>query len=122
MLVSNNSAIITERNPDTVRGADVAFYRYRRVSRRPLPDGYLDVVLELVFEVRSPTDRWGQILAKVAEYLQAGVTVACVLDETTEKCHVYRAEGDYQIFSSEQELALPDVLPEFQVVVRRFFE
>ena len=74
-LVCNNSAIVTERNPDTVRGADVAFYSYRRVPRGPLPEKYLDVAPELVFEVRSPTDRWSAILAKVAEYLEAGVSV-----------------------------------------------
>src|SRR5207247_6258383 len=73
-LVSNDSGVVTERDPDTVRGGDVAFYSYERVPRGPLPRGYLQVVPELVFEVRSPTDRWGQILTKVGEYLEAGVT------------------------------------------------
>jgi len=27
-VLSNDSGVITERNPDTVRGADVAFYSY----------------------------------------------------------------------------------------------
>src|SRR5437764_7481537 len=67
-LVSNDSGVVTERDPDTVRGADVAFYSYTRVPRGPIPEGYLQVVPELVFEVRSPTDRWGQIFAKVGEY------------------------------------------------------
>ena len=121
-LVSNNSAIITERHPDTVHGADIAFYSYQRAPRGPLPDGYLDVVPELVFEVRSPGDRWGWILAKVGEYLEAGVTVVCVLDQMTERCQVYRSNEDMKVFTSEQELILPDVLPEFRAVVRRFFE
>src|SRR3712207_2813725 len=64
-LVSNDSGVITERDPDTVRGADVAFYSYQRVPRGPLPRHYLRVAPELVFEVRSPSDRWSQILAKV---------------------------------------------------------
>lgn len=121
-LVCNDSGVRTERGPDTVRGADVAFYSYQRVPRGPLPQGYLDVVPELVFEVRSPTDRWGRILAKVAEYLEAGVTVVCVLDQMTERCVIYRAEEAVQIVLPEQELILPDILPEFRVVVRRFFE
>jgi Uma2 family endonuclease len=121
-LVSNNSGIITERDPDTVRGADIAFYSFQRVPRGPLPDGYLDVMPELIFEVRSPGDRWGRILAKVGEYLEAGVTVVCVLDQMTERCQVYRSKEDMQVFTSEQELTLPDVLPEFRAVVRRFFE
>jgi Uma2 family endonuclease len=121
-LVSNDSGIITERDPDTVRGGDVAFYSYNRVPPGPLPQGYLTVVPELVFEVRSPGDRWGRILAKVSEYLEAGVNVVCVLDQMTERCHVYRSEEEIQVFLPDQDLTLPDVLPEFHVAVRRFFE
>jgi hypothetical protein len=40
----------------------------------------------------------------------------------TERCHVYRNEEELQIFLSDQEFTLPDVLPEFRVLVRRFFE
>src|SRR3954454_19344046 len=47
-VVSNDSAVITERNPDTVRGADVSFYSYARVPRGRLPKGYLPVPPEVV--------------------------------------------------------------------------
>jgi Uma2 family endonuclease len=121
-VVCNDSGVVTEHDPDTVRGPDVAFYSYSRVPPGPIPPGYLAVVPELVFEVRSPTDRWGPILAKVAEYLEAGVTVVCVLDEMTEKCHVYRSDDSAEVFPPEQELTIADVLPEFRVAVRQFFE
>jgi Uma2 family endonuclease len=122
-LVGNDSGIITERDPDTVRGADIAFFSYKRVPPGRLPDGYLPVVPELVFEVRSPRDRWGYLLTKAGEYLEAGVTVACILDSMTERCHVYRNEGEEnQVFLPDQELTIPDVLPDFRVVVQRFFE
>src|SRR5271167_495530 len=74
-IVINDSGVLTSRNPDTVRGADASFYSYARVPRGPLPVGYLAVVPELVFEVRSPTDRWSRLFAKAAEYLEAGVSV-----------------------------------------------
>jgi len=121
-VVCNDSGVVTEHDPDSVRGADVAFYSYSRVPPGPLPQGYLPVVPELIFEVRSPTDRWGRVLSKVGEYLEAGVTVVCVLDQMTESCHVYRSNDPDQVFLSEQELIFPDVLPEFRVLVRRFFE
>jgi Uma2 family endonuclease len=72
-VVSNDSGVITERNPDTVRGADVGFYSYKQIPKGPLPEGCLSVVPEVIFEVRSPGDRWRRILAKVAESLEAGV-------------------------------------------------
>ncbi len=121
-LVSNDTGVVTERDPDTVRGADVAFYSYERVPRGPLPREYLDVTPDLIFEVRSPGDRWGKILTKVGEYLEAGVTVVCVLDEITETAHVYRPDQVVQVFTADQELTLPDVLPGFAVTVQRFFE
>ncbi|MGE3407126.1 MAG: Uma2 family endonuclease, partial [Pirellulales bacterium] len=120
--VSNDSGIITEKNPDTVRGADVAFYSYARVAKGPLPAGYLKVVPELVFEVISPSDRWSDLLGKVAEYLKAGVVVVCVLDPDTETAHAYRADRVAEVFSGQQALTLPDVLPEFSSIVARFFE
>jgi Uma2 family endonuclease len=121
-LVSNDSAVVTQHDPDTVRGADVAFYSYSRIPPGPAPQGYLSVIPELVFEVRSSGDRWGRILAKVSEYLEAGVTVVCVLDQITERCHVYRNDESVQVFLPEQELTIPDALPELRIVVRRFFE
>jgi Uma2 family endonuclease len=121
-VVSNDSGVLTERNPDTVRGADVAFHSYARVPRGPLPLGYLSVPPELVFEVRSPGDRWSEIHAKVAEYLQAGVTYVCVLDEVTQKAHVFHADQEPRILDADEELTFPGVLDEFRVPVRRFFE
>ena len=60
-VMSNDSGVRTEDGPDTVRGADVAFWSFRRLPPGPLPEGYLQPVPELVFEVRSPTDRWGEV-------------------------------------------------------------
>src|SRR5690348_2178765 len=52
-VIFNNSAIITERSPDTVRWADIAFYSYQRVPPGEMPIGYIDVAPELVIEVHS---------------------------------------------------------------------
>jgi Uma2 family endonuclease len=87
-----------------------------------LSHGYLDLVPELVIEVSSPTDRWGSILSKVGEYLEAGVSVVCVLDQMTQRCLVCRSDAPLEILTAEQELTFPEVLPQFRVVVGRFFE
>ncbi len=120
-VVINDSGIITERDPDTVRGTDVAYYSFARVPPGRLPWGYLAVPPEVVFEVRLPTDRWPRILKKVAEYLDAGVGVVCVVDEPTERILVYRAEASNTLTAGE-ELPLPELHADFRVPVRRFFE
>jgi Uma2 family endonuclease len=119
----NDSGIITERGPDTLRGADFAFYSYKRVPKRTLARrGYLAVVPDLAAEVKSPDDRWKKILAKVAEYLNAGVSVVCVFDPERTTVTVYRPDEPEQFFGADDVLSIPDVLPGFSEPVKRFFE
>ena len=51
-VLSNDSGVVTERGPDTVRGADVAFYSYGRLPRGPLPHTYGPEMPELIVEIR----------------------------------------------------------------------
>jgi Uma2 family endonuclease len=121
-VVMSNCGVVTERDPDTVRGPDVAFYSYARVPPGPLPnDQYLTVMPELVFEVRSPSDRWRKVLSKVNEYLEAGVGIVCVVDDETKSVRIFDDE-DVRSLSAEDELAFPSVLPNFRVKVRKLFE
>ena len=121
-LPGNDTGVITERRPDTVRGADVSFYSFVRVPKGPLPDRYLDTPPELIVEVLSPNDRWPKVLAKVAEYLEAGTVVVLVLDDQRRMAQEYRADGTTRLYGADDELTIPDLLGEFRVRVRRFFE
>ncbi len=121
-VIINDSGVVTERGPDSVLGADVAFYSYGRVPPGPLPRGeYLKVVPELLFEVRSPSDRWRAVLTKVDEYLKAGVGVVCVVDDPTEQVQVFDDDGIHPL-AGDAALEFPTVLPGFSVAVRRLFE
>jgi Uma2 family endonuclease len=120
--LSNDSGIVTERDPDTVRGADIAYYSFERVPKGPLPAGLLDIAADLVFEVLSPSDRWSEVQVKVAEYLDAGVRAVCVVDDDTRSVHVFRSDKPLQVFKAADEFALPEILSEFCVKVERFFE
>lgn len=121
-VLSNDTGIITARDPDTIRGADVAYYSYARVPKGPLPKDYLPVPPDLVVEVRSPSDRWRDVLAKVADYLGAGVRLVVVLDPDPETAHLFHADQPVQILTADDDLTLPGVLEGFRVPVRRFFE
>lgn len=122
-VVTNDSGIITERDPDTLRGADVCFYSFNRLPPGPFArDQYLAVMPELVFEVRSPSDGRSLVLGKVAEYLTAGVSVVCAVNPESGTAVVYRDNQDPETFPAESELTLPDVLPGFRVPLRQFFE
>lgn len=121
-VLNNDTGVITERNPDTVRGADVVYYSYDRLPPGELPEAYIEVAPELVVEVRSPGDRWPQVLANVAEYLEAGVLAVLVLDDKGRSAHVFESDGSHRMLGPDDELILPDVLPGFRVLVTRLFE
>jgi Uma2 family endonuclease len=121
-VLNNDSGIVTARGPDTVRGADVAFYSYERMPKDSIPETYPEVAPELVIEVRSPTDRWPDIHTKVAEYLNAGVLVVCVLDYETQSAHLAFPDRPNRTLGPDDELTFPECLPDFRVVVRSLFE
>src|ERR1700678_4581109 len=55
-VLCNHAGVITRRDPDSVRGADVSFYSFARVPKGPLPGGYLNTAPNLVVEVLSAND------------------------------------------------------------------
>jgi Uma2 family endonuclease len=120
-VASNDSWIRTTTNPDTVRGGDICYFSYERLPKGEVPEGLLAVVPDLVVEVRSPSDRWTDLFAKVVEYLQAGVRVVVLLDPKTTSASVYRPDELQQIYHNSDELTLPDILPGFAIVVSRLF-
>ena len=124
-VLSNDSGVVTERDPDSVRGADVAFYSYARVPvGRIAPGAYLGAMPEVVFEVRSWTDRWADIHEKIGEYLAAGVGTVVVLDDRTEQIFTFPPgdDGVPRIFAGDVPLELPAPLDGWRVPARRFFE
>jgi Uma2 family endonuclease len=121
-VLSNDAGVITRRNPDTMRGPDVSFYSYLKLPKGPLPRNVGPEVPELVFEVRSPSDRWANILVKVGEYLEVGVAAVVVLDEESETALLQLADAMPRRLGPDDELALPEILPGFAVAVKAFFE
>lgn len=122
IVLCNDAGILTERDPDSVRGADIAYYSYERVPKGPLPAGLLPVAPELVFEILSPHDRWSETHTKIGEYLAVGVQAVCVLDDKDQTLHAFYSQRSPQVFQAADDFTLPDLLPGFSVKVQRFFE
>lgn len=121
-VVSNDTGIITETDPDTVRGGDVWFISYQKLPKdAEEPSGYLDVLPDIVIEVLSPSNTRSTVLTKLGEYLAAGVPVVCVLDPSNMSAHVYRPDQPDVVLKATEDLTFPDVLPGFCVKVREFF-
>jgi len=120
-IVGGNAGLVTQRDPDTVRGPDLAFYSYQRIPQGTLPPGYWPASPELVVEICSESDRWKDILQKVAEYLSANVLTVAVVAPVRQQVHLY-SDKETTVLNATDLLTFPEVLPGFEVVVGRLFE
>jgi Uma2 family endonuclease len=112
--------LYTQRNPDTVRGADVVFISNERLKRAQ-PEGYLDVAPELVVEIMSPNDTWSEVHAKIGEYFTIDVQAVWVIDPYLEQIHIYHSPDNVTRLTSEDELTEGAILPGFQVPISELF-
>jgi Uma2 family endonuclease len=100
------------RAPDTVRAPDIAFVRRERLPD-PVPAGYLELAPDLVVEVLSPSDRPGEVLAKVGDWLEAGARLVWAIDPERRIARVYRPDGSESSITADGQLDGEDVLPGF---------
>jgi len=116
----SDAGIITEREPDTVRGADISYYSYGRVPQGTSPLGYAGASPEIVFEVVSPYNTRREVRTKTAEYLNAGVLAVCVVDRDHATVNVHYPELPTTTIRGDDELTFVE-LPGFGVPVSKLF-
>jgi Uma2 family endonuclease len=121
--VTVESGVITERDPDTVRGPDVAFWSKERLPLdQPRPRGYPEAAADLCVEILSPGNRPGAVRDKVCEYLNRGVRLVWVVDPENHSVTVYRSPDEGRLLHETATLSGEDVLPGFSSRVAELFE
>lgn len=112
--------LYTQRNPDTVRGADVIYISNERLAQVK-SSSFLDVTPELIVEIMSPDDRWTEVKQKLKEYFSIGVNLVWVADPSDKTVSVYSSLTEVQIFGENDSLTGDDILPGFSVSVASLF-
>lgn len=120
--VTVESGVVTERDPDTVRGPDVAFWSAERIPLDQLPAGYPDVAADLCIEVLSPKKSWQSLLEKIREYFERGVRLVWIVDPEARTVTIYRSPDEGRVLHESAFLTGEDVLPEFRCRVGEIFE
>lgn len=100
------------RDPDTVRAPDVAYVAAGQLPQERVR-GFLEQAPTLAVEVLSPNDRPGAVLAKVAQWLEAGSALVWVIDPERRAARVYRADGSLATIDEGGALDGEGVLPGF---------
>ncbi|MCY3708112.1 MAG: Uma2 family endonuclease [Caldilineaceae bacterium] len=92
------------RDPDWIRGADLAFWSHAKLPDGP-PAGFVEVAPDLVVEILSPTDRWPDVHQKIDDYLAIGVDTLWIVDPEEETVFVYRSAAQRTALRSGDTLA-----------------
>jgi len=119
-ITGNDSGVILERDPDTVRGPDVAYYEDAETFADLHPK-YGEVPPRLAVEVLSPNDRANKVLRKISDYLRCGVGMVWVIDPEIRTVTVHQPGKPQIELTENQELTGEDVLPGFRCRVADFF-
>lgn len=120
-VFGNDAGMITQRDPDTVRGPDISFFSYSRIPKGADLEGYAEVAPEVVFEVRSPNDRWPKVLGRVSEFLDAGVLIVYVVDPKKEVVIAFDADQPGRTLRDDDEMTFPEPLSALRIAVRQLF-
>jgi Uma2 family endonuclease len=119
-VCTNDSGLIVERHPDTVRGVDVVFYEDSETTA-DMERQYSISPPVLAAEVMSPNDRINAMMRRVTQLLNFGVKLVWVIDPQGRDVSVCRLGQTPRIFTEDQELTGEDVLPDFRCRVADFF-
>lgn len=111
-VYTGDTGFTLTRGPDTVRAPDIAFICRERIPH-PEPPGYPDMAPDLAIEVLSPSNRPGETLAKIADWLNAGTRLVWVIDPERRQARVYRQDVTETLVLESEALSGEDLLPGF---------
>jgi Uma2 family endonuclease len=120
-VVTNETGIVIDETPGTVRGADVLYISYSRLPRSQSPAGFLRVAPELVIEIVGPKQSWKRVLQKTAEYFELGVERVWLVDPRKKRVHVYAPNAEPRVFETRSMITDEEQLPGFRCRVAEFF-
>jgi Uma2 family endonuclease len=120
-IVLNDMGFVTENDPPSVRGPDVAYVSHGRMPGTGYADGFWRFGPDLAVEVLSPSNRPKEIQEKVREYLAVGSRLVWVVDPRRRIVTVYDAAGGSHTIDKDGALSGDDVLPGFTLPLSRVF-
>jgi Uma2 family endonuclease len=119
-MCTNDTGMIVQRNPDTVRGADAILFLQTKSGEQINP-GYIEDIPNLVVEVLSPDDRPGKTNRRIEQYLRRGIPLVWLIDPEERIVTVYRPKEFHKVLDVTEELTGNGVLPDFSCRVSDLF-
>ena len=99
----------SKRSPDA---AWVELLRWKAVSKEER-GGFALLVPDFVIELRSETDRFPPLQAKMVEYRDNGVRLGWLINPRDRQVEIYRLDCDVEVIADPLTLSGEDVVPGF---------
>lgn len=113
-------AIVTDRDPDTVRGPDLSFYSEERWPRSQVGETLPPIPPDLVVEVGTPGRRV-ELIRKLVDYLRCGISLIWYLNTEHRFVAVFRPDdGPPLVFQEGDRIECLPELPGFSCPVSDF--
>jgi Uma2 family endonuclease len=119
-VLANDTGIMWESDPDTVKGPDACFYE-KNCSFGDLNPKWTEDVPSLVVEVRSPNDRMIKLNGRIEQFLRWGVELVWLVEPEGCGITVYRRDRPLEVLEADEELTGDGILPDFRCRVADFF-
>ena len=121
-LTASDSGVWLERDPDTVREPDIAYFSAEKMPPGVRVTGYAEVAPDLVVEVVSPNNTLVEVNDKALMWLSYGVRLVWVIHPDTRTVDVYRSGHAATTLTEDDTLDGLDALPGFTCGVSEIFE
>ena len=115
------TGFLLARDPDTVRGPDVAFVRREGLEQVGDVEGYWPGAPDLAVEVISHNDRYTEVEEKVFDWLEAGTLMVVLVNPKKRTATIYRSNDDIVVLSEDEMLRGDSVVEGWEVKVGAFF-
>jgi len=119
-VCTNDSGLVVERDPDSVRGPDVTFYDDDETAE-DMERNYSSKPPLLAVEVMSPNDRVNKVMRKVGQLLAHGVPVVWVVDPESRDVSICRKGQEPKLLTDEDTIHAEDHLAGFECPIAEFF-
>lgn len=119
-VCTNDTGLIVQRGPDTVRGPDLMLFLELQTADR-MSRKFCERVPDLIVEVFSPTDKPGKLNRRIDQYHRRGVPLVWVVYPDERIVNVCRPTELPKVLDETDELTGNGVLPDFTCRVADLF-
>jgi Uma2 family endonuclease len=104
-----------EMQPRNLRAPDVSFVRASRLKRTKRD--FVELVPDLMVEVKSKTDRIKPLVEKIELFLELGAVVGILIDPDKRDLTVYRPNQSPVTLCDGDILTVPELLPGWELAI-----